>query len=509
MKHIKITAAAIALAAFGSMGASAKTDASDSLVNNYMRSSIYTILVNSEAQNARLDKEANDPKNQDAILSLTKSLAKTDAKKAQNETETGSLASLPMKEFLTIPIPDQFNDHNLEARVLDFDAIKATLTSEEKKAYGPSKNQQAGKFMKGLAGGLLGGTAGKQESSMLHVDEVDELLPAVIAKYFKQNNTAAGLLAKWYNYQNPETPENWDLNLVTERGRYNFTPDELAKASTDQAMMNKVNQTAFDMINNTYVVALNLRFRSNQAVAAEAAALAKSVGGMFGSIGSLAASVAGTAGAAAAGDGFTVQAVSRLYKLKWNDDLNQRFATEIFEKNATIEDLIASGLCELEFIGQDKGSAGVRQSLFSDKPMSSLVKRATARAIDAAIAKLQAKNEVFRTVTPVLDCDADGTLYAAIGTKEGLGEKDEYEILEAQEDEKGRRTYKSVGTVKPVKGQIWENRFGAEEEAAENAANAKGKNKDFNDESVKLGRSAFKGKKGDYKGYFIRLKKKK
>ena len=201
--------------------------------------------------------------------------------------------------------------------------------------------------------------------------------------------------------------------------------------------------------------------------------------------------------------------MSHLYKLKWNEDLNQKFAVDMFEKNASIDDLIASGMCELEFVGKEKASANVRQSLFSDKPMRDLVKRATTRAIDAAIAKLQAKNEVFRTVMPIIGGDGNGTIYAAIGTKEGLNEKDEYEILEAQEDENGKISYKSVGSVKPVKGKIWNNVYGAEEEAAENAAKAEAKNKDFDDSAVSLGHSEFKGKKGDFTGYYLRLKKKK
>lgn len=507
MNTLKYSLAVSALALASLMPVCAKNSATDSLVNNYMRSSIYTILVNSNAQNERIDKETKENANQDAILSVVKSIANTDAKKAANETEE-SLAALPMREFVSIEIPDQFNDHNLAERIIDFDAIKATLTDAEKKEFEPSKNKKAGNFMKGMAGGLLGGAAGKEESSMLRVEEVDEYLPAVLGKYFKQNNTAANMLAKWYNY-NGANDKKWDWNLITERGSYNFNEEDLKKAASDFNLQTKIGETGFNMINNTFVLALNLRFRSNQAVAAEAAALAKAAGGMFGGLGSMVASAAGTIGSAAAGDGFTVQAVSRLYKLKWNEDLNQKFFEEIYDKNASLEDLIAAGICELEFVGQDKGSAGVRQSVLSDKPMSALVKRATARAIDASIAKLQGKYEVFRTVMPIIGGDGNGVIYAAIGTKEGLNEKDEYEILEAQEDDKGKLTYKSVGVVKPVKGKIWENRYGAVDEAAENAANAKGKDKDFSDEAVNLGYSEFKGKKGDYTGYFLRLKKKK
>lgn len=510
MKLINRSITFIALAAISTSAANAKTEASDSLVNNYMRSSIYTILLNSNTQNQRYETEAKEAMDADAIMSAAKSLANTDAKKAANDTASGSLFSAPAIVFPEIEIPVQFNDHNLADRVIDFDAIRAGITDKEKDKYNPkTKNQKTGAIAKGIASGLLGGSTGKSESAMLKVDEVDDYLPAVLHKYFAASNTAPNLLAKWYNYDETNADAHWNMDLITDRGNYNFSKDDLARAASDQAMQNKVAQTAFDMINNTYVVALNLRFRSYQAVVKEAAAMAKAAGSMFGSIGQLAAQAGSTIASAAAGDGYTVQAVSHLYKLKWNDDLNQKFGIDIYEKNASISDLISSGLCELEFVGKEKASANVRQSLFSDKPLRDLIKRATARAIDASIVKLQAKNEVFRTVMPIIGGDGNGTIYAAIGTKEGLNEKDEYEILEAQEDENGKRTYKSVGTVKPVKGKIWNNVYGAEEEAEENKAKAEAKDKEFDDSAVSLGHSEFKGKKGDYTGYFLRLKKKK
>ncbi len=516
MKQIKKSIALLALAAICAPVMSAKTTATDSLVNKFMRSSIYTILLNSEKQNARYETEAAEATaatNNDAILGTVKTLARTDAKKAANETESGNIFSLPAQLFPTIEIPTQFNDHNLEVRVLDFDKLAAKVTPEERDKYNPkSKNQKAGAVAKGLLGGVMGASAGKSESSMLRVDSVDELLPAVLNKYFQANNTGANLLAKWFAYDSKNS-EPWKLDLITERGNYNFNQADLERAASDHSMANKIANTGFDMINNTYVIAFNLRFRSYQAVVQEAAALAKTAGSMFGGLGSLAATAASSIASAAAGDGYTVQAVSHLYKLKWNDEVSNKFNENIFAKKASLEDLIAAGICELEFVGKEKASANVRQSILSDKPLSHLVKRATTRAIDSAIAKLQAKNEVFRTVMPIIGGDGNGTIYAAIGTKEGLNEKDEYEILEAQEND-GRVTYKSVGSVKPVKGKIWNNVYGAEEEAAENKAKAdakKGETKgdEFDDNAVNLGYTEFKGKKGDYTGYFLRLKKKK
>jgi hypothetical protein len=482
----------------------AKEEVNEELVNNYMRSSIYTVLLSSSAQNQYYQQEAeNAEANKDALVQAASAVANKETK-----TIDSNMFSLPATLFPNIAIPNQFNNHNLDIRIIDYEKYRDGITEEEAAKYNPkSKGGKFGALAKGAAGSVMGAVGGKSESSMLHTDEVDEYAAATINKYFTSNNVAPNMLAKWFGYDE-KSAEHWNFNLIVDRGKYNFNADEIALAGQDQAVNAKIQKTGFDMINNTYVVALNLKFRSYQAVQQEAAAMAKTAGSMFGGVGSLAAQAASTVSSAAVGDGYTVQAVAYLYKLKWDDEIANKFATEIFDKKATLADLINSGICELEFVGREKASANVRQSVMSDKPISDLVERATTRAIDASIAKLQEKNEVFRTATPIIGGDGNGTVYAAIGTKEGLGEKDVYEILEAQEDSNGHLTYKSIGEVKPVKGKIWNNVYGAEEEAAENASNGSS-DKDFDNDAVSLKYSEFKGKKGDYTGYYIRLKKKK
>lgn len=494
MKQISLAAALIACACCGSASAKDVT-ANDSLVRNYMRSSLYTIILNSDTQNSFYEEETKKGENADEFMSLAKSIAKTDAKKAANDDHQGSIFSLPAIVFPTIEIPNQFNDHNLDVRVVNFDSIRSLITPEEKAKFAVKKKSGFGAFAKSMAG--------MSTDTDNANNQFDEYAPAVINRFFTSNHVAPSMIAKWYNYK-PEEGMHWNFDTITARGQYNFTPDDLKLAATDMKMRQKIDNTAFNMISNTYVLAVNLRFRSYQAVVAETSALAKSIGSQFGGLGSLAASVASTTASAAAGDGYTVQAVSSLYRLKWNEDINQKFGEQHFNNNSTIDDLIKSGLCELEFIGTEKSSSNIRQSLFSDKPISSLVKRATARAIDQAIIKLQNNHEEFRTVLPIIGGDGNGIIYAALGTKEGLNEKDEYEILEANEDENGKVTYKSVGTVKAVKGKIWNNAYGADEEVAENE-----KASDAEKAAVNYGYTEFKGKKGDFTGYYLRLKKKK
>ncbi len=476
---------------FGAMGMSAKNTATDSLVNNYMRSSLYTIILTSDAQNSFYEEETANGEGASELMSIAKGFANTDAKKAANDNHSGSIFALPAQVFADIPIPNQFNDHNLQWRVVNFDSIQSGITDADLEKY-PQMRKRKGAGLANLAKGAAGmNTKGNELNDMF-----DKYSNAVTNKFFNTNHVPELIVAKWFAYD-PSKEQSWDLSVVEDRGNYNFTPDELKRAATDAEVQRKIADTGFNMISNTYVMAVNLRFRSYQAIVAEASAMAQGLG--LGNMGKLASAAA----SAAAGDGYTVQAVSDLYRLKWNPDIADKFATQIMEKNATLDDLIKAGICELEYVGSEKSSSNIRQSLFSDKPISQLVERATARAIDEAIIKLQNGHEEFRTVFPILGGDGE-VIYAPIGTKESLNEKDEYEILEAREDKDGKTTYKSVGTVKAVKGKIWNNAYGAEEEVNENS-----KATDEDRAALNYGYSQFKGKKGDYSGYFLRLKKKK
>lgn len=496
----KLTVKVLALAALaGTCGVdgAAEEAIADSLVNNYMRSSIYTIVLNSKEMNDYFEKETKEAmKGDDPLMAGIKSFTKTDEKRAANETE-GSIFELPARMFPTLAIPNQFNDHNLAYRVINFDSIRALCSDDEiakHSTFKASKTTAFGKFAKAAAGMS---TKGNENNEVF-----DKSCGAVLNRFFNDKQIAANIIGKWFDYD-ANNAQHWANlgNTVHNRASYNFTEADIKKAETDHAMKAKIEATGFDMIDHTFVLATNLRFRSYQAVVNEAAAAANAVGGMLG-FGGLTTSVAKMGASAAAGDGYTIQAVTNLYKLKWNQDI----ATKIGEKiaaNASLEDLINDGLCELEFVGREKSQAQIRQSKFNTRPFSELVQRGVVRAIDASIANLQGKHEVFRTAMPIIGGDGNGAIYAAIGTKEGLGEKDEYEILEANEDENGKVTYKSVGTVKPVKGKIWDNAYGSDEEIGEDKdASAEAK------EAVSRGYSEFKGKKGDFTGYYLRLKKK-
>ena len=501
----------------------------------FLRSSIYTVLVKSDIENAKLDREIEDPnlitsmvagfkdtKNALASMNPFKKSKSEDAaeEKAEEKAETPAPTTIrskvPQTMFPMIPIPNQFNDHNLADRVIDLDPLAACFSQEEMEAAAASfeeKKSKGKKLLSGIGKGaasmLGGGSDGSPTSALFNIDTISSQIPAALNKYFTENNTAAKLVAKWFDYNESKNPK-WDTDLISDRGLYSATAQEAAKAQAQGSTALLLGK-GFDLIDKTFVIAINLRFRSNQAIMAEAQMIADAVGAQFGAYGMLASQVAGAATSLAVGKGYSVQANSFLYKLEWDDEICKKFADNIFDKNASLDDLINSGMCKLVPMGKVKESARVRQSLTNSRSEEELVRIATVQAIDKAISKLQEKVEDFRTFTTISGMGENGVVYAKIGTKEGLEKDDEYDILEAQEDpETGRMSYKSVGTVKFMKDQIWENREGIAEDI-NNISADEAKDMGYNLDAVKLGATAFKGaKKGaDYTGYLLRLKKKK
>ena len=87
---------------------SAKEEATDSLVQKYMRSSLYTVILNSETMNQYYEEETKKGENADELMSMVKGFAKTDQKKAANDSTSGSLFSLPAEVFPTMEIDNMF-----------------------------------------------------------------------------------------------------------------------------------------------------------------------------------------------------------------------------------------------------------------------------------------------------------------------------------------------------------------------------------------------------------------
>lgn len=494
----KTAIALVGLTAFASVASAEKAVSPE----NFLRSSIYTVLIQSDEQDRILEEEAQKEGSGTALI---KSIANTEAKRAANDDGVSTVKA-PQLAFLNIAIPDQFNDHNLGIRTLHYETLLSKVTDEDRAAAEAAQPKKKGGFGKALGsvGKGAAGAVGLDNPNWQFNSKFDKDAPAVLNRFFVENHVADSIVSKWFNYGNSDN--KWDMCLIQDRGTQGLSAEERSAAIARGMESNAIESKGRELLNNTYVVAINLRFRSNQAIVAEAEALAQAAGSQFGALGSLAATAAGAAAGAAAGDGFQVQSVAYLYHLVWNPEIETSFAENIFSKGASLDDLINSGLCKLEYVGKEKAGSSVRQSITNTTPQSVLTKRATERAIDASFAKLQEKYEMFRTAFPVAKSE-NGQIMARVGMKEGIEKGDEYELLEQQEDKNGNIVWKKIASVKPVEGQIWDNRAGAAEDRNEMSEDEKNKETDF----TSLGYTTFKGGKAnqDYTGYYLRLKKKK
>lgn len=112
---------------------------------------------------------------------------------------------------------------------------------------------------------------------------------------------------------------------------------------------------------------------------------------------------------------------------------------------------------------ESSGSQNSFLGISEDHP-EIMIRKACCRAIDDNIADLQKKFEEFRVKSPILGIEND-MITVAIGMKEGLSTASEYEIIEPEEKD-GKIKYNRIGTIIPVDGKIWDNRYMAYEEGA-------------------------------------------
>ncbi len=159
-------------------------------------------------------------------------------------------------------------------------------------------------------------------------------------------------------------------------------------------------------------------------------------------------------------------------------DVANQFYTEYYNTD-NLDEFSNTDIFTLKYLGEETAWADIQSSAFFKKTDEELVERATVRAIDNAIAKLQRKYEPFRTITPLLTTEPEIT--AQIGLKEDLEGGDKYEVLEKiQDPETNITTYKRVAVIKVDKNKIWDNRFAADVEQAENQENDLGDTQEIN-----------------------------
>jgi len=352
------------------------------------------------------------------------------------------------KTFINSPIPEKFNDHNLSERKIP-NAINQRMKKEEK----------------------------------IRVQQEN------ISNYLQKNDIAKQLVAKWFN----RTPQGtFDMKLVAERGMYDASEMDVALAKSSKRGMALLADAGEELIKNTFVIVNDFDYINKEEVANKTKAglsLIKDVAAL--------ADVDVDTDVAdetltTFGKGYVIRTFSYLYQLDWNDSVAAVFYKEYWMDKSSFDEARKaafdnSDIFKLKLVGYEIAWADLQSTSYTQKSEEELIRIATIRAMDAVIAKLQRKYEVFRTKTPLYSVNP---LAAKIGLKEGLEKGDKFEVLEQVMDKEGRTHYKRKGIIKVDKDHIWDNRFMADE--------------DPDNQQSQLDFTVFKGSGKFYKGMLIR-----
>lgn len=363
-------------------------------------------------------------------------------------------SSLPYGEtidsaFMSIPIPDKFNNHDLAVKSFESTAKKVKKAAKSEKK--------------------------------------DEANFADIKTFMDENSVAKNLIAKWFDR---DAEGYFDMDLIAERGNYDASQADIAQAEQSARGLAMLQDAGQELIGNTFVLINDITFIDHGENSKKAAGWIKFAGSIASSLTGTNLSGATNTVASAVNeiDGFKVNITSYLYRLVWNDEVMNEFYNDYYTDKSYPADVHAANkakfdnlpadneLFRVNYIGQTTASAANMSSKsFANKTKSEQMLKVCTRAIDKAIVELQREYEEFKVNVPLYAINEDGTVEVQIGLKEGINEKSQFDVLMPEEDENGHVTYKKVGKIAPVKGKIWDNRFGALEDAEALANDPKAK----------------------------------
>lgn len=374
---------------------------------------------------------------------------------------TGEAEKIVTATFDTMPIPNKYNNRNLKVRHIDLTKIE--VTDEEIKAAeevrGSQKKGLAGLAKKGL--NLAKKATTSSETGGMGADEK----VAKIIKYFKENHVANQIIGEWFNKNSKMVDgSHFNTKTIDRLGVFGVTQEELDKAKMTNLGLGVLKRAAaVDLLSKTFVMVTSYAYQS----AEEVAEMASAAGAASSALGAGAVGAYASLGASVAGKflkGYFITTTSYLFQLKWDNDIMKDFMKYWEESDISAFDL--DDAYELEYVGKTSNFAPATLKLTTkgDELAGKLISRATERATDASIARLQRKFDQFKTFSVLNVTDDGSTMYAYIGKKEGLKSGDKFDVIQPVYDETtGIVTEKKVGSIKVAKGKVWDNRAGAGE----------------------------------------------
>lgn len=349
------------------------------------------------------------------------------------------------EEYLNLETPDQYNNHDLSIRVLNV------------------------------------GKKGQYQDS--------------IGRWLNDNHVASRLIGRWFD-RNILTGE-CSMDIIKERGLYNATELDKELANRSARGIAMLQDAGEELIGKTFVLVHEAHYIDHGKRSKVAGGIIRGLG-IVGSVflGSAISDLADNiADMTESIKGFAVKFHTRLYRLVWDEETAGTFYSTYYTSVPDQDKVTAfengRGGFRLEYVGEveSSGSKTSFMGIGEDHP-EIMIRKACQRAIDDNIRDLQREYEQFRVKSPIAEVEGN-TVKVAIGMKEGVNEKSEYEVLEAEEKADGRIAYKRIGTIEPLPGRIWDNRYMAFEEGAQGS---------------NLGATSFKVKSGQtpYPGVLVR-----
>lgn len=367
------------------------------------------------------------------------------------ETEDFLNKELVLSAYSSSPFPDKYDNHDIGIKSFDPDSYPLT---EADLAESVSSKGKASGFLRSVASDATGGM----------IDDDGANMQIILKKFIDENRIANKLVAKWFNRKDDGT---FDMNLVSERGRYDATELQSGIASASVRGLASLGDAGEELIQNTFVVFHKMNYVSNEVAAAVVRESALAAAAKIKNpVAKKAAEKAAEETYNRTKDGYTVGTTSYLYRLVWNDSVSTIFYSEYWiddnSPNPQRKELFDnSDLFNLEFIGKEKAIIWIAPSILLEKPEHEVIQTATIRSIDKSYSKLQKNYDVFKTKTPLF---SGSPITAKIGMKEGLEGGEVFEVLMQKFDPStGRTKYDRIGKITVNPDQIWDNRYNAGE----------------------------------------------
>ncbi len=375
----------------------------------------------------------------------------------------GKSRDLVVKAYKDNPFPAQFNKH----------VLKSDRFIEEQVTLSPQDYYNEGWYKDTLSSPVQLLKALKKyplnprryitpdSSKSLVEPTADELTLMKMNKFIKENKIAKQVVASWFNRDENSGKMNWDL--IKERGRYSASAEKMDQAKTVADPTSFLQD--FELIGNTYTVFNKMDFYPNEPLAALIRDKAKQE-----AYKSPAAKVEkALKKALALADtmyertkvGYTVLCSSYLYQLEWNESISENCKKYLFNDNFDPKvSFDTTTIFKLKYVGKTTAQSLVTFKFGEKRTEAEIIDLQVRRTIDNALSKLQKEYVQFRPVSPISSIEP---LTARIGLKEGVENKQSFEILEMSFNKMGIPEWKSIGkcSVDGKIAPIWDNTQGA------------------------------------------------